>query len=195
MPAPLTTEDKRTLLHLAREAVVAAVTNQPLPGPRLEAMPASLTRPGACFVTLTRHGELRGCIGGLEATLPLALDVQDHAAQTALHDYRFPAVAPVELDDLEIELSVLTEPEPLPYRDAADLLQRLRPGVDGVILIKGKRRATFLPQVWERVPDPAAFLSLLCQKMDAPENEWRKGTLEVRVYQAEKITEREFGRG
>ncbi len=195
MPAPITIEDKQTLLRLAREAIAAAVNSRPLNRPELDRLPDSLARPGACFVTLTRHGELRGCIGGLEAVLPLAYDVQEHAAQTALYDYRFPSVAPTELDDLEIELSVLTDPEPLAYRDAADLLRRLRPGVDGVILIKGKRRATFLPQVWERVPDTADFLSLLCQKMDVPEDEWRKGTLEVSTYQAEKFTEREFGRG
>ena len=195
MSAPLTSVDKHTLLHLAREAITAAVNNRPLNRPELDRLPASLARTGACFVTLLRRGELRGCIGGLEAALPLAYDVQEHATQTALYDYRFPSVAPAEVDDLEIQLSVLTEPQPLPYRDAADLLRLLRPGVDGVILLKGRRRATFLPQVWERVPDTADFLSLLCQKMDVPEDEWRKGTLEVRIYQAEKFTEHEFGRG
>lgn len=195
MSEPLSPEEKKALLRLAREAIVAAVQQQELAQPALDDLPPALRRPGTCFVTLTQHGDLRGCIGGLEADQPLALDVQKHAAQTALFDYRFGPVTTAELDDIEIEISVLTEPQPLAYQDAADLLGRLRPGIDGVILSGGGRRATFLPQVWERLPDPVDFLNLLCLKMEAPEDEWRQGRLEVRTYQAEKFTEREFARG
>ncbi|MBI3362658.1 MAG: AmmeMemoRadiSam system protein A [Chloroflexi bacterium] len=189
---PLTSDDKRTLLRLARDAVTAAVNGESLIRPELDTLPASLQQIGACFVTLTRDGDLRGCIGGLEADEPLAYDAQDHADQTALYDYRFPPVSPDELDDIEIEVSVLTQPQPLPYDKATDLLRLLRPGVDGVIISSGLRRATFLPQVWERIPDTADFLSLLCQKMGAPEDEWLKVKLEVQTYQAEKFTEAEF---
>ena len=144
-------------------------------------------------MTITKAGDLRGCIGGLEADQPLAYDVQDHAAQTALYDHRFPRLTVDELDDVEIEISVLTPPQVLHYATAADLIQLLRPSVDGVILADGHHRATFLPQVWERVADAAEFLGLLCQKLGAPEDEWLKGELEVRTYQAEKFGEAALG--
>lgn len=192
MSQPLISDDKGILLRLAREAVTAAVKDEPLIRPDLNTLPASLRRIGSCFVTITEAGNLRGCIGGLEADQALAYDVQDHAAQTALYDYRFPPIAPAELEIIEIEISVLTEPQPRPYGQASDLLRLLRPGVDGVILSQGSRRATFLPQVWERISDPTDFLSLLCQKMGLPEDEWLEGKLEVQTYQAEKFSEAEF---
>lgn len=192
MSQPLTLDDKRILLHLAREAVTAAVKDEPLIRPDLNALPPSLRRIGSCFVTITEAGSLRGCIGGLEADQPLAHDAQDHAAQTAVYDYRFPPITPAELEKIEIEISVLTEPQPLHYGQAFDLLRLLRPGVDGVILSQGGHRATFLPQVWERISDPTDFLRLLCQKMGLPEDDWLEGKLEVQTYQAEKFTEAEF---
>jgi AmmeMemoRadiSam system protein A len=195
MTESLTPDEQCNLLRIAREAVTAAVLNRDLDRPDLMLLPPAFAQPGACFVTLTRDGELRGCIGGLEAVQPLAFDVQDHAAQAALYDFRFPPVTEAELPELEIEISVLTEPRPLKYRDAAELMELLRPGIDGVILIRGLQRATFLPQVWERVPLPADFLSLLCQKMNVPEDEWRRGTLDVRTYQAYKFAEAEASGG
>lgn len=192
MNLSLTDEDKRELLRLARDSVARATRGEPLPPLDLDSFSPALRQIGTCFVTLNKHGELRGCIGGLEADKPLSLDVQEHAAQTALYDYRFPPVSPEEVDEIEIEISVLTAPEPLEYEHPTDLLARLRPGVDGVILSQGLRRATFLPQVWERVPDPAQFLSMLCAKMGAPEDEWLKGGLAVQTYQVEKFEEADF---
>jgi AmmeMemoRadiSam system protein A len=140
-------------------------------------------------VTLTSHGELRGCIGALEATQPLVEDVRIHAIAAALEDYRFPPVHPEELPFIKIEISRLTTPQPLDYRDPADLLSQLRPGVDGVVLRDGMRRATFLPQVWEKVPEADIFLGMLCRKMGAPTETWRKKKLTVLTYQVEEFHE------
>ena len=137
-------------------------------------MPAHLREEGASFITLTIHGELRGCIGALEPYQPLAPDVQEHAVAAALEDPRFPPVAPSELDQIEIEISRLTLPKKLAYTDAEDLLAKLHPQVDGVILRDGPRRATFLPQVWEKIPDKAEFLDNLCYKMGAAPDTWRR---------------------
>src|SRR5258705_6368794 len=108
---------------------------------------------GASFITLTEGGQLRGCIGALHPYQPLAEDVREHAVAAALQDYRFPPVEPQELSKIEIEISRLTVPEPLAYNSPEDLLAKLRPGPDGILLRSGSRRATFLPQVWEKIPD------------------------------------------
>ncbi len=192
MTTPLSDADKRELLRLAREAIDAAAREKPLPPVDTARLAPALLRPGTCFVTLTESGELRGCIGGLHALDSLYDDVRQHAFQAALRDYRFPPVTPDEVPKLEIEVSVLTEPQPLDYDSPQDLLRVLRPAVDGVILSQGYRRATFLPQVWERVPDPETFLSMLCDKMGAPPDTWRRTKLDVQTYQVESFTESEF---
>jgi AmmeMemoRadiSam system protein A len=192
MTTTLSDSDKRELLRLAREAIDAAVRDQPLPPVDTARLSPALLRQGTCFVTLTESDELRGCIGGLQAFDPLYEDVRQHAMQSALRDYRFPPVTPEEVPRLEIEISVLTEPQPLRYDSPDDLIRRLRPEVDGVILSQGYRRATFLPQVWERVPDPETFLSMLCEKMGAPPDTWRRTMLDVQTYQVEKFTEAEL---
>ncbi len=155
--------------------------------------PAALTpllrKMGAAFVTLTVHGNLRGCIGALEPYQSLAEDVREHAVAAALEDYRFRPVQENELKDIEIEVSRLTVPVPLEYRNADDLLTKLHPGVDGVILKDGFRRATFLPQVWEKIPEPAEFLANLCYKMGASPDTWQRKHLDVFVYQVEEFHE------
>jgi AmmeMemoRadiSam system protein A len=107
----------------------------------------------------------------------------------ALQDYRFPPVPLEELPEIEIEISRLTTPQPLEYADATDLVSALRPGVDGVTLRDGWRRATFLPQVWEKLPDPEMFLSHLCDKMGAAPDLWRRKKLDVSIYQVEEFHE------
>jgi hypothetical protein len=184
----LSPQERATLLCLARQAIFNALSNQPQPL-ELDSLPASLMQPGATFVTLTRQGELRGCIGTLEAFQPLALDVCEHAIGAALQDYRFKPVQPHELPDLEIEISRLTSPKPLKYEDPYELLERLRPGIDGVILRDGSRRATFLPQVWDKLPDPVDFLEHLCSKMGANPDLWRHKPLQVYTYQVEEFHE------
>jgi AmmeMemoRadiSam system protein A len=145
-------------------------------------------------VTLTIHDHLRGCIGALQASQPLGLDVQEHAAAAASEDYRFPPVQPQEVDQLVIEISRLSPSRDLDYADADDLLKKLRPGVDGVVLHRGFQRATFLPQVWANVPDPADFLTQLCFKMGAPGDLWRQEHLQVQTYQVEEFKEQVHGK-
>lgn len=185
----LTEQERACLLRLARESIQAAVAGKPLPELQEGEITEALRTPGASFVTLTVGGKLRGCIGALEAYQPLADDVQEHAVAAALEDFRFRPVSMVEVPDLEIEISRLTPPVGLEYSDAEELMQRLRPGIDGVILRDGMRRATFLPQVWEKIPDADDFLSELCAKMGCRYDLWRTKKLEVFTYQVEEFHE------
>jgi AmmeMemoRadiSam system protein A len=189
MDDQLTAEERKSLLGLARATLQRGVCGQELPKLELETLTPNLKAPGAAFITLTIGGELRGCIGALEPYQPLAWDVREHALAAALEDPRFPPVSPDELGQIEIEISRLTFPKPLEYRDAADLLEHLRPQEDGVILRDGFRRATFLPQVWEKIPDKAEFLNHLCAKMGAAPDTWRRKHLEVLTYQVEEFHE------
>lgn len=185
----LTGEEKKILLRLAREALECGVRREKLPPLNLESLTPLLKAQGASFVTLTYRGNLRGCIGALEPYQPLAQDVREHAVAAALDDPRFPPVVPSELDQIEVEVSRLTVPERLEYKDAEDLLAKLRPNIDGVVLRDGPRRATFLPQVWEKIPDKAEFLDNLCYKMGAAPNTWRHKHLDVLIYQVEEFRE------
>lgn len=187
--APLSQEEQTILLSLARRALEAGVTGKPLGKIALDEYPARLRETGASFVTLTAHGRLRGCIGTLDAYQPLAQDVADHALDAAIHDYRFSSVQPHELSGIEIEISRLTPPQPLIYDAPQELASLLRPGMDGVILRDGNRKATFLPQVWDQLCDPAVFLNHLCQKMGAEGDLWRKKMLKVAIYQVEEFHE------
>lgn len=187
----LTAEEKQILLRLAREALEHGVRGWKLPALDLSSLPERLRADGASFVTLTIGGMLRGCVGALEPYQPLAEDVREHAIAAALEDFRFPPVRPEELEHIRIEVSVLTRPQPLEYETPEDLLTRLRPRVDGVLLQDGLRRATFLPQVWEKIPDPAEFLDNLCYKMGAEPGLWRRKHLDVFTYQVEEFHEPE----
>lgn len=142
---------------------------------------AWLDAPGASFVTLTSGrapgGALRGCIGSLVARRPLREDVEVNAVAAALHDPRFAPLTARELDDTVVEVSVLSAPAALPAADEAELLARLRPGVDGVVLSACGRRATFLPQVWEQLPDPADFLARLRRKAGLPADYWGRDVI------------------
>ena len=186
---PLNEEEKQTLLHMAREAMEHGVRGEKLMPLHKESLSPRLLEDGATFVTLTVRGQLRGCIGALEPYQPLVEDVREHAIAAALEDPRFPPVSERELSGINIEVSRLTRPVPLEYSDAQDLLSKLRPHVDGVILRDGYRRATFLPQVWEKLPDRAEFLDNLCYKMGARGDLWRIKHLEVLIYQVEEFHE------
>ena len=189
MKNQLTPEDRTYLLSLARKTIEHAVNRRQLPSWKESEISADLKEKGATFVTLTMDGELRGCIGTLEAHQSLIEDVREHAYQSALEDYRFPPVTAGEISRLHIEISRLTAPEPLPYSKAEDLPGLLHPGEDGVVLKDGFRRATFLPQVWEQLPDVGEFLSHLCVKMGASADLWRRKVLEVSVYHVEEFEE------
>ena len=185
----LSNSERKQLLVLARQCVALAAAGEPLPMLKLTAYPPDFQADGASFVTLTKHGNLRGCIGTLTAYQPFVQDVCEHAAAAAVEDYRFPKVQPEEVGQLHIEISRLTEPEPLVYDDPEQLPGLLNPGVDGVVLRDGARRATFLPQVWEQLPDAEAFLSHLCSKMGASSDLWQKKKLDVEIYHVEEFGE------
>ena len=190
MEDKLTLEEQQILLRLARDAMERGVMGQKLSPLDEAALPPHLREQGSSFITLTVRGELRGCIGALEPYQSLAEDVRQHAIAAALKDPRVPAVRKDELNGIRIEVSRLTRPIPLEYKDANDLLSKIRPHVDGVILRDTTgRRGTFLPQVWEKIPDPAAFLNNLCYKMGMSENLWRYMHLEVFTYQVEEFHE------
>jgi AmmeMemoRadiSam system protein A len=139
--------------------------------------PAWAFTPGASFVTLTTGGNLRGCIGSLEAVRPLLDDVIDNAISAATRDPRFPPLERRELSNVAIEVSVLSEPVPLDVSSLAAAYAALHPGVDGVIVdLKPWYRATFLPQVWEQLPQPEEFLSHLWRKAGIPPDVWLDGT-------------------
>jgi AmmeMemoRadiSam system protein A len=138
-----------------------------------------LLEPGATFVTLRKGGELRGCIGSLEARRPLLLDVKANAVAAAFRDPRFPPVTYLEFEDLCIEVSLLSPMSPIDVESEGDALARLRPFEDGVVFEYGQARSTFLPQVWEDLPDPANFLGQLKRKAGLPSSFWSS---EVRLY-------------
>jgi AmmeMemoRadiSam system protein A len=186
---PLTDIEKQVLLQLARQTLQTVIRDRSKYHINLESYTPRLQKNGASFVTLTRHEALRGCIGTLEAYQPLVQDVCEHAEAAALEDYRFPPVRPEELDQIQIEVSVLTPAVPFEYSTPDELIERLRPGIDGVVLRDGMRRATFLPQVWEQLPEPEMFLSHLCAKMGAASNLWQKKVLQVSTYQVEEFHE------
>lgn len=185
----LSPEDRRYLLSLARQTIASVLEGRNPPEIDLDSVSEDLRRPGASFVTLTMDGELRGCIGSIEARRPLVRDVQENAIAAAFHDPRFPPLSRRELDRTHIEISVLTPPQPLEYADYVDLLAKLRPGVDGVIIERGWHRATFLPQVWEKLPDPREFLAHLCLKAGLPPDDYRRPGLRVYTYQVESFEE------
>ena len=190
MQEKLTLEEQTTLLCLAREAMERGVRCEELPLLDLESLPVSLRQEDSSFITLTSRGQLRGCIGSLEAYQPLAEDVRLHALAAALKDPRFPPVKEEELSGIQIEISRLTRPILLEYMDANDLLAKLRPHVDGVIL-RGDtfHRATFLPQVWEKLPNPEEFLCNLCYKLGVEPGLWRYKHVEVLTYQVDEFHE------
>lgn len=141
------------------------------------------------FVTLTIHGNLRGCIGHIIPQESLIEGIRENAVNAAFRDPRFRPLTQDEWENVHIEISILTEPKPLAYTDGQDLLSKLRPGIDGVIIKKGFHQSTFLPQVWEQLPDKKAFLNHLCLKAGLGGNAWENGDLEVSTYQVQAFEE------
>jgi len=150
---------------------------------------ASLQTRCGTFVTLKHHGRLRGCIGSLSASDPLAEGVRRNAINAAFHDPRFSPLTESELSQIEIEVSVLTEPQPLVFSDPEDLLRKLQPNVHGVIIRQGYASATFLPQVWDQLPQKEDFLGQLCLKAGLPRDAWKRGALQVSTYQVQYFEE------
>ena len=146
--------------------------------------PEELRATRASFVTLHKFDELRGCIGALTATLPLVQDVAEHAFDAAFKDPRFGPVTEFEVDLLSIHLSVLSKPEPLAFDSESELLEMIRPGEDGLILKEGTHQGTFLPSVWEKLPNPRQFLRQLKQKARLSPDYW-SDTITIERYTAE----------
>ena len=177
----------RALLSIARSAIGAELGLRPV----AQASHATLTQPAATFVTLKLAGELRGCIGSLKPLRPLGVDVRENAIAAAFHDPRFPPLAVVEFEATSVEVSLLSADERLDVRDEEDLLARMRPGVDGLVLEYGHHRSTFLPQVWESLPEPRDFLAALKRKAGLPGDFWSP-QVNVSRYGVTKWAESEF---
>lgn len=169
---PLNANHYKILLGIARNSIEYGLTHgQPM---KLDAarFDPLLQENRASFVTLKREGKLRGCIGMLEASRPLVEDVAANAYSAAFEDPRFPPLDASEKDGLEIHVSVLSIPRQLSFSDENDLLAQLRPGKDGLILEDGRCRATFLPSVWEQLPDPRSFVAELKRKAGLQPDHW-----------------------
>lgn len=184
MPEP---ELGRVLLAIARGSIGAKLGFGVADAPRHEA----LAQPAATFVTLKQEDDLRGCIGSLQPLRPLGVDVRENALAAAFRDPRFPPLAAAEFETTSVEVSLLSASEKVAVVDEDDLIARLHPGIDGVILEYGHHRATFLPQVWDSLGQPRAFLAALKRKAGLPEGFWSE-RMSIARYQVTRWTESEF---
>ena len=183
----MNTDLSNTLLLLARNAICGQLGAEHPADPEISAHPA-LAQAGATFVTLTQNGELRGCIGSLEAHRPLYQDVSANAVAAASRDPRFPPLTVGELSSIRVEVSLLTPARSMHFASEADAIAQLRPHIDGVVLEYGRHRGTFLPQVWESLPEASQFMAQLKRKAGLPPNFW-SNELRLSRYQVEKWKE------
>lgn len=179
------------LIQLAKAAIIhRLLPDEEKAAPDLSNPPPSwLKEKRGVFVTLHKNGALRGCIGTLEPEKTILESVQENACHAAFDDTRFPPVTLEKLEEIQIEVSLLSVPEKMHYSDAKDLLAQVVPFQHGVIVQKGYHRATFLPQVWEQLPDPESFLTQLCLKARLDAHAWQAGDLKVFTYQVQSFTE------
>ena len=188
----ITPEHRQMLLTLARDSIREGLDSGHALAVDPQQWPEVLQRNGASFVTLNRRdGSLRGCIGTLQAHQPLVADVAEHAHAAAFRDPRFPALAADELDKVVVELSILSTPQVLPVTSEAELLANIEPGRDGLILEEGAHRGTFLPTVWESLPQPSDFVRQLKRKAGLPPDYWSP-TLTIRRYRTQSFAEHEI---
>jgi len=181
-----TTAQRQYLLQLAHDSISHGLhSGRPLTIEASE-VESELWRPRASFVTLHKLGQLRGCIGSLEAHRPLAEDVCENAFAAAFRDPRFNAVNESELEQLQIDISVLTPATPMQFSSQQQLIDQLQPGIDGLILQEGGRRGTFLPSVWEQLPDASQFLQHLKLKAGLPADYW-SDSIKISRYTTELI--------
>jgi len=181
--------ERRFLLDLARQTLTRVTSGRALPDVAPESVPAACRAPKGCFVTLTKAGELRGCIGNILPAGPLYESIVENARSAALRDPRFSPVSAEEAAKLHIEISVLTAPEPLPFASPEDLLAKVQPRRDGVVLKIDGHNATFLPQVWEQLPDKTEFFSHLSAKAGCAPTAWRGKGVSVSTYRVEAFEE------
>ena len=183
-------DEQKQLLTLARKSILHYLKEKSMLIENPKDYSQKLLEKRGTFVTLTIEGGLRGCIGHIEPFLPLYEDIIDNSVSAAFMDPRFYPLADDEFKKIQIEISILTLPKTLKYKDADDLLHKLNPGKDGVIIEKNGYSATFLPQVWEQIKNPEDFLSHLCVKAGLSAYEWKKGDLKVEIYEVESFDEK-----
>ncbi len=181
-----TLEDQSTLLSIAAASIDHGLSERKALPVIPQNYPEPLQQPRASFVTLRIGGRLRGCMGSLEATEPLVVNVAKNAYSAAFRDPRFVPLAREEFPRIDIHLSLLGRPEPLEFESEEQLLEQIRPGIHGVTLIEGNRRATLLPAVWESVGEPREFLTHLKRKAGLPASYWSR-TIRAERYTAESI--------
>jgi AmmeMemoRadiSam system protein A len=181
--------EKKLLMDLARQTVREVVARNRLPTVNENTFPKKFNEPKGCFVTLTTNGVLRGCIGHILPQMPLYRAIMENAQSAAMRDPRFSSVRTDELNRIEIEISILTEPQPLSFKSPEELLQQLVPNRDGVVLRIGAGGATYLPQVWSQLPDKVTFLNELSQKAGFEPTAWRRPGTAVFVYRVESFKE------
>ena len=184
----LTKDEGEYLLELARKTIEARLFDRDPAEDKDNIVEKYLEKRGT-FVTLTVNDNLRGCIGHIIPQESLIEGIKINAINAAFKDPRFPPLSKKEWDRVKVEISILTEPELLEYAGADDLLDKLRPGTDGVIINKGYAQATFLPQVWDQLPEKTQFLTHLCLKAGLSGSEWKKGDLTVYTYQVQAFEE------
>ena len=182
----LTDAQRATLLEIARHSIAYGLKHGEAAPVTVTDYPPVLQELKATFVTLTIHKELRGCIGTLTAHRPLVEDISDNAFAAAFHDPRFPRLTAREFEQVHLHISILSTPEPVSFKDENDLLTQLRPHIDGLVLEDGYYRGTFLPQVWDSLPEPRQFLRHLKQKAGLSPDYWSK-TLKVQRYTVEEF--------
>lgn len=189
MDEVLNAEQGKCLLKLARQTIgerLGSVTEKTaLQDPAFDVKYGT-------FVTLKLNGALRGCIGNLLPTESVAEGIKRNAISAAFHDSRFSPLTAPEFEELEIDISVLSQPQVLEYQDGADLIEKLQPGIDGVILRLGGAGATFLPQVWDQLPKPELFLGHLCRKAGLAETAWCDSHPEIEIYQVQCFEEEQL---
>jgi AmmeMemoRadiSam system protein A len=185
----LSQDEGNRLLMVARSTIKNRLNNQEQPRIEWKELPKRFQEQLGTFVTITIDGNLRGCIGHIIPRETLLEGIQENAINAAFKDPRFPPLTRKEFGKIEIEISILTAPQELPYDDAQDLLNKLRPGKDGVIIKKGYHEATFLPQVWDQLPDKEEFLTHLCIKAGLSHDSWKKEKLQVSTYQVQSFEE------
>jgi len=188
----LSEDEGKYLLGVARETIKNRLSNMEEPQIDRKEIPEKFQERLCTFVTVTIEDNLRGCIGHIIPRESLIEGIKENAINAAFKDPRFHPLTKEEFDRIEIEISILTSPQELDYVDAEDLLKKLRPGIDGVILKKGFYEATFLPQVWDQLPKKEEFLSQLCLKAGLSANSWKTEKLQVSTYQVQAFEEKEL---
>jgi AmmeMemoRadiSam system protein A len=185
----LSEEEGKYLIGVARNTIKSELDN--VEGPKIDwkDVPEKFQKSLGTFVTITIDGNLRGCIGHIIPRETLLEGIKQNAINAAFKDPRFPPLQKEEFNKIDIEISILTPPQELSYSDAEDLLKKLRPGIDGVIIKKGLYEATFLPQVWDQLPEKEEFLAHLCLKAGLSMDSWKTDKLQVSIYQVQAFEE------